>query len=306
MFQTTATGCRQDVIRGCRPSPSGFHILLFLAGQEGRAAASLALVRGVTSRIMDLRIQVGRPLLLLMLAALGTGLIWHIGHNLVVPQPGTAADKALRQTAALPVSPPESDTEQTGAKSPVELKPSSPTSPAANVPSATSVPKRGDPAGKTRAAQVRIKPPGQADQVLSKKTSAAQKDLPGNTGGPRLSAGKKGQLLNTGPIVFSTGIAVIRPASFPALDKLVAFLEERTNIKLEIAGYTDNLGAEPANQELSAERAAAVKDYMVAHGIHASRLDAVGKGSSDPTASNDNKQGRQANRRIEFRVTSPK
>ena len=73
-----------------------------------------------------------------------------------------------------------------------------------------------------------------------------------------------------------------------------------------IIGYTDNLGMDENNARVSSERAAAVKDYLISQGIEASRLDTKGMGSHDPIASNDTQLGRQANRRIEFLITSPK
>jgi outer membrane protein OmpA-like peptidoglycan-associated protein len=113
---------------------------------------------------------------------------------------------------------------------------------------------------------------------------------------------ERGQFISTDPILFNEGAATLREASIPKLDKVAKLLKEKPDIELEIIGHTDNLGIEPVNQKVSAERAATVMDYLVAQGIDRSRLKSKGMGSLDPITSNDTQLGRQANRRIEFLV----
>jgi OOP family OmpA-OmpF porin len=74
------------------------------------------------------------------------------------------------------------------------------------------------------------------------------------------------------------------------------------NTNIEIAGHTDSDGEEPSNQALSEKRAQAVTDYLVKAGLPANRFSAVGYGSTQPIAGNDNDQGRAQNRRIDFVV----
>ena len=71
---------------------------------------------------------------------------------------------------------------------------------------------------------------------------------------------------------------------------------------VEVAGHTDSTGAEEYNQGLSERRANSVKDYLVSKGVQAQRLQAKGYGESMPVASNDTKEGRAENRRVELIV----
>ena len=75
--------------------------------------------------------------------------------------------------------------------------------------------------------------------------------------------------------------------------------------RVEIAGHTDNIGEPEVNLALSKERAQAVKSYLVGNRIPADRVDAVGYGSSQPIATNDNEEGRALNRRVELRMIIP-
>ncbi len=102
-------------------------------------------------------------------------------------------------------------------------------------------------------------------------------------------------------IQFDTGSAEIRPESTPTLQDVARMLENHPNLRLTIEGHTDATGSESANQSLSQKRAVAVMQYLTSeHEIAASRLTAVGKGESNPVASNDTAEGRQSNRRVEL------
>lgn len=93
--------------------------------------------------------------------------------------------------------------------------------------------------------------------------------------------------------------------SFNELNKLERMLHENPNFVVEIAGHTDNIGKRAYNQKLSYQRAAAVVNYLINKGIDRRRLKAFGYGEDKPIASNDDeKDGREINRRVEFTVLS--
>jgi flagellar motor protein MotB len=105
-------------------------------------------------------------------------------------------------------------------------------------------------------------------------------------------------------IYFETGKAVLRPESFDALDQVFRFLENNPSIRLEISGHTDNTGSLRINERLSRERAKAVVDWLVGKGIAPDMLDYEGYADTQPVATNDTAEGREKNRRVEFKVIS--
>lgn len=91
--------------------------------------------------------------------------------------------------------------------------------------------------------------------------------------------------------------------SYYELNKLERMLHENPSYMVEIAGHTDNIGSWEYNQKLSLRRANAVVSYLIGKGIDARRIKGVGYGESKPLASNDDeKDGREINRRVEFIV----
>lgn len=86
------------------------------------------------------------------------------------------------------------------------------------------------------------------------------------------------------------------------LDGVAATLQGQSGLKTEIAGHTDSLGSEGYNMLLSQRRADAVRKYLVSKGVDEGRLTAVGYGELEPVDSNDTNEGRQNNRRVEFRI----
>ena len=82
-------------------------------------------------------------------------------------------------------------------------------------------------------------------------------------------------------------------------------MQQNPTMRVEIAGHTDNIGTAAYNLTLSKRRAEAVKDFLTKKGIDARRIMAVGFGKSRPLASNDDEEeGRELNRRVEFKVIS--
>jgi outer membrane protein OmpA-like peptidoglycan-associated protein/tetratricopeptide (TPR) repeat protein len=117
----------------------------------------------------------------------------------------------------------------------------------------------------------------------------------------KIEVGTKVVLKN---IYFQTGKAILRPESYDALDQVFRFLENNPGMKLEISGHTDNTGSLRINQKLSRERAKAVVDYLVGRGIPQEMLVYEGYADSQPVAPNDTPEGRERNRRVEFKVLS--
>ena len=101
---------------------------------------------------------------------------------------------------------------------------------------------------------------------------------------------------------FKTAKYNIEEKYFQELDNLKSLLVNEIEIRIEIAGHTDNNGSELANQLLSENRAKSVKSYLVKNGIEESRIKCVGYGKKQPIANNSTKEGRKKNRRIEIRI----
>jgi len=111
---------------------------------------------------------------------------------------------------------------------------------------------------------------------------------------------KNGIVLNN--IFFNYNKATLRPESKTELENLIKLMNDNPNIKIEISGHTDNIGSAAYNQKLSESRAKAVVDYLIEHGIERSRLSYRGYGFDKPIAPNDTEEGRQLNRRVEFKI----
>ncbi len=105
-------------------------------------------------------------------------------------------------------------------------------------------------------------------------------------------------------INFKQGTSDIEKSSYPTLDSVVEILNKYPSVRLEVSGHTSSEGTEKRNQELSEERAGAVRKYFIDKGIGEERIVGRGAGASEPIADNETKEGREANRRIEFRVLS--
>jgi len=101
---------------------------------------------------------------------------------------------------------------------------------------------------------------------------------------------------------FDFNKATIRPEDMPILDQAAETLKEHGTVLVTVEGNTDNIGSDAYNQKLSVRRATAVRDYLAQHGIAESRMTVVGKGASNPVASNDTEDGRAQNRRVELLV----
>jgi len=108
-----------------------------------------------------------------------------------------------------------------------------------------------------------------------------------------------------GQVLFVTGKAELLPIAKDRLNQVAASLKELDDDKLvSIEGFTDSRGADDMNMKLSTDRANAVKDYLVSQGVKPEKVRAIGRGESNPVASNDTPEGRANNRRVEIVVQS--
>lgn len=133
-----------------------------------------------------------------------------------------------------------------------------------------------------------------ADQAMSKfreSDSASMKEQPGGT-----------VITMSGALLFGTGKAKLQPGSDAKLSKVADALKEQGDRKLLVKGYTDSTGSDAVNMELSKQRADAVADYLISHGVPQGKLTTEGQGSSNPIAPNDTPEGRAQNRRVEITV----
>ena len=103
-------------------------------------------------------------------------------------------------------------------------------------------------------------------------------------------------------ILFETGKASFIQQTYPVLQSITSILKEYPTAKFSIEGHTDNVGGDAFNQKLSAERALAVKEYLVQNGIADERLTSAGFGSKMPIDSNKSKAGKANNRRVEVKL----
>ena len=109
-------------------------------------------------------------------------------------------------------------------------------------------------------------------------------------------------LSRSGNISFAPGSARLDEASRPLLESVADIVSRCPDLSIRVAGHTDSVGAEAANQALSERRAASVAAWLAERGIAADRFTSVGFGEAQPIAGNDTPEGRSRNRRIEFSV----
>jgi len=102
-------------------------------------------------------------------------------------------------------------------------------------------------------------------------------------------------------VQFDTSKSTLKAASLPILNAVLSVLKQNPDLEVVVEGHTDSTGSEAFNKTLSANRAKAVMEFFVSKGIDGSRLSSKGFGSSRPVASNDTREGRAQNRRVELK-----
>lgn len=111
-----------------------------------------------------------------------------------------------------------------------------------------------------------------------------------------------GQSIRLNNIFFDFAKATLTEESSNELNRILPYFQKFPNLKIELSGHTDAVGSDAANQKLSEDRASAVREYLIGKGIRIDKIEAVGYGESMPVATNDTDDGRQLNRRVEFKV----
>lgn len=116
----------------------------------------------------------------------------------------------------------------------------------------------------------------------------------------KLAADLKAAGVATLHIEFETGKAQLPSAGQAMVKEIATLLRNAPELQLSIEGHTDRVGQAADNLRLSQERAEAVMKAVVAQGIEAKRLKAVGHGQNEPVADNRTEEGRARNRRVEL------
>lgn len=101
-------------------------------------------------------------------------------------------------------------------------------------------------------------------------------------------------------INFDTGKSIIKPESKPIIEQIVQMMKSNPELKISVEGHTDNVGTPKSNKTLSDDRAKAVVLAIIAQGIDAKRLSALGHGQDKPITDNKTEEGRAKNRRVEL------
>lgn len=103
------------------------------------------------------------------------------------------------------------------------------------------------------------------------------------------------------PIYFDYDQSDIKPEFYDFLDRMIKVVEGHSDLRVKVTGHTDSDGSNAYNDGLSQRRAQAIIDYFVSKGLSADRLVFDFKGENDPVDTNDTPEGRQRNRRVDFR-----
>lgn len=113
----------------------------------------------------------------------------------------------------------------------------------------------------------------------------------------------RGLIVNMSDVLFDTGKYSLKPDTKVALAKVAGILQAYPGLKLQVEGYTDNVGGEQYNQKLSENRAQTVGDFLVAQGVALANVTASGFGMNSPMADNSTAAGRAQNRRVQLVVS---
>jgi outer membrane protein OmpA-like peptidoglycan-associated protein len=144
---------------------------------------------------------------------------------------------------------------------------------------------------------------GAAGAVIGHQMDQQAKELQQNIPGATVTRVGEGIV-----VTFASGLLydfdsdVVRAAAAQNLSTLAASLGKYPNTDLLIVGHTDSVGTDQYNQALSERRARAASNYLIGQGVNQGRLQAVGRGETEPIEENSTDAGRQLNRRVEVAI----
>ena len=136
-----------------------------------------------------------------------------------------------------------------------------------------------------QAAQMREQLKNQLNQVLQTRETA------------------RGLIVNMSDVLFDFNKYTLKPEAREKLAKVSGILLAYPNLKLQVEGYTDNIGSDEYNQKLSEQRADSVRDFLVQQSVADANITAQGYGKTHPIADNSTNSGRAQNRRVELVVS---
>jgi outer membrane protein OmpA-like peptidoglycan-associated protein len=142
----------------------------------------------------------------------------------------------------------------------------------------------------------------EADQARQQAQNAETRTRQLESQLAELNANKteRGLVVTLHDVLFDTNRARLKPGGIREVQKLADVLDKHPQRTVAIEGFTDSTGSDERNQELSEQRANAVRDALLGMGISANRITTRGYGKSLPVASNATQAGRQLNRRVEI------
>lgn len=119
------------------------------------------------------------------------------------------------------------------------------------------------------------------------------------------SVEREGNLLAVtfkGDVTFDTNSTEVRKGLYSEINRVAGILNQYPDTLIRVEGYTDSVGADTYNMDLSQRRANAVKTLLVQRGVAAGRIEVIGYGETMPVATNSTEAGRQMNRRVEIKI----
>lgn len=145
---------------------------------------------------------------------------------------------------------------------------------------------------------------GVAGAIIGRQMDRQAEELAGDLDAQVERAGEGIVVRFANGILFDFDRAELRPEAREELAKLASSLQRYPNTDVLVIGHTDAVGSDDYNQALSERRAQSAVSFLAAQGVAAGRLRGVGRGESEPVASNDTDEGRQLNRRVEVVITA--